>query len=287
MTQPPQDPGEAPYDGAYKEPPPGQDPYGPAGPAGQQPHGVPYRPYTQPAPVPPYTEQPPPPFGQPAQPGYGQPPYGQLAQQPYGSPYQAYPAPAGGYQPSAYQGRDPSLAEWWQRLLARFIDGIVLFALTAVAWIPAGLAEIHRLRQITVQFPDSSTPAAQAAISQAGTVLLRDILLLLVLTVAISFCYDWLQHARWGQTLGKRALGTMVVTADGRSKISGGTAAGRAVVSVLAPAVPLAGGIFGLLDDLWLLWDPRRQCLHDKALSTVVVKTSVPPPTAAPQQRPW
>jgi hypothetical protein len=29
-----------------------------------------------------------------------------------------------------------------------------------------------------------------------------------------------------------------------------------------------------------LLWDPRRQCLHDKAARTVVVKKSTPAPGA-------
>lgn len=248
MTQPPQDPGDAPYDGAYQQPPPGQAPYG------QPPSGQP-------------------PYGQP-----GSSPYGQPAQQPFGSPYPAYPA-----QPGGYQGKDPSLAEWWQRLLARVIDWVVLTALTAVLWVPAVAAWIHRLRQLAVQYPDTSTPAAQAALNRAGTILLRDILTLVFVSLAVSFCYDWLQHARWGQTLGKRALGTMVVTAAGRSKISGGAAAGRAAVFILAPAVPIAGGIFSLLDDLWLLWDPSRQCLHDKAASTVVVKTRAP---AAPARQP-
>jgi uncharacterized RDD family membrane protein YckC len=26
------------------------------------------------------------------------------------------------------------------------------------------------------------------------------------------------------------------------------------------------------LDYLWMLWDPQRQCLHDKAARTIVVK---------------
>ncbi len=254
----------------------------PPGPPGaQQPSGQPYR-------------QPPQPYG--------------TSYQPYQPPSEPYPAPPGGYQPAAlppdavppagyqpagyqaypaqpggYQGKDPSLAESWQRLLARVIDWTVLTALTAVLWVPAVAGWIHRLRQIALQYPDTSTPAAQAALSRAGTILLRDILMLVFVSLAVSFCYDWLQHARWGQTLGKRALGTMVVTAAGRSKISGGAAAGRAAVFVLAPAVPLAGGIFSLLDDTWLLWDPGRQCLHDKAASTVVVKTRAP---QAPARQP-
>lgn len=293
MTQPPQDPGDAPYGGAYQQPPPGQAPYGPSGEQpGQGPYGIPQqRPYTEPAPaasyaqpIPPYPPPGPPPYGQPGPSPFDQPgpsPYGQPAQQPFGSPYPAYPAyPA---QPGGYQGKDPNLAEWWQRLLARVIDWIAATALTAVLWVPAVAAWIHRLRQIALQYPDTSTPAAQAALNRAGTILLRDILALALVSVAVSFCYDWLQHARWGQTLGKRALGTMVVTAAGRSKISGWAAADRAAVFILAPAVPIVGGIFSLLDDLWLLWDPSRQCLHDKAASTVVVKTRAP---AAPARQP-
>ncbi len=68
----------------------------------------------------------------------------------------------------------------------------------------------------------------------------------------------------------------MVVTADGRSKITGGASAGRAAVLVLPPVVLVVGSIFTLFDELWLLWDPRRQCLHDKAAKTVVVKASIP-----------
>jgi uncharacterized RDD family membrane protein YckC len=315
VTQPPQDPGDAPYDGAYQQPPPGQSPNGSSGqqrlgqpgegpypPPGQDPYGASQRPYTEPAPaesypppVPPWAQ--PPPQGQPgsapwAQPSrpYGQPgspPYGQTEQpygsprQPYQAPYQSYPGQPGGYQPAAYQVKDASLADRWQRLVARIIDSIILVVLTSVLWIPFFAAQVHRFRQIALQYPDTSTPAAQAALNQAGTRLLRDFLLLIFLYLAIAFCYDWLLHARWGQTLGKRALGIMVVTAAGRTKISGGAAAGRSAVYILLPLVPLAGIIFSLLDGLWLFWDSSVQCLHDKAVSTVVVKPRTPA-TAAP-----
>jgi RDD family len=47
----------------------------------------------------------------------------------------------------------------------------------------------------------------------------------------------------------------------------------RSAIYSLAPQVPGIGGIFGLLDSLWLLWDkPHRQCLHDKVADTVVIK---------------
>ena len=30
--------------------------------------------------------------------------------------------------------------------------------------------------------------------------------------------------------------------------------------------------VFFLVDNLWLVWDPRRQALHDKAARTLVVR---------------
>lgn len=38
--------------------------------------------------------------------------------------------------------------------------------------------------------------------------------------------------------------------------------------------------LFALINESWLLWDPRRQCLHDKAAGTVVVKKSTLAPGA-------
>ena len=88
----------------------------------------------------------------------------------------------------------------------------------------------------------------------------------------VAFGYDWIQHWAWGQTIGKRALGTKVIKDDGSPALGPGTAAGRAAVYALAPFVPLVGSLFALINELWLTWDPRRQCLHDKAAHTVVIK---------------
>src|SRR6266702_3845734 len=185
--------------------------------------------------------------GQAHGPGPGQQPYGTqpYGTQPYGQqPYGGYqPYPAGGYSASYPPGKDPALAEWWRRLLARIIDGIVVIVLIGV------LSAVVGAGQTTGRF-----------------------LILSLVSTALLFGYDWLQHGLWGQTLGKRALGTMVVTADSHSRISGGAACGRAAVYTLVPSVPLVGPLFGLINVLWLTWAPKRQCLHDKAASTVVVK---------------
>jgi uncharacterized RDD family membrane protein YckC len=234
-------------------------------------------------------------YGQPgygAQPGYGNPPgygqagYGAPAGQPYGQPapygypQQAYPG--GNY---GYQQKDPSLAEWWQRLLARIIDGIIVGAIFAAIWIPTLVRLVHRIQAINNQYlntPDST--AEQTAINHAIGQFTGTFYLLGLLGVVVVVIYDSVQHGLWGQTLGKRALGTRVVRADTRSKIGFGAAAGRAAVYGVPPIVPVVGGLFALLNELWLLWDKQRQCLHDKVASTVVVKTRGPyaPPWPGP-----
>lgn len=203
---------------------------------------------------------------------------------PYPS-YGAYqPYGVGPYPPGPLaSGPDPALAEWWQRFLARLIDGFAVMLLSLPAWIPAFVAMVHRFERIAQQYPGGvAQPGAQAAFNRAIFAFYGTFFLLAAAQAIISFGYDWLQHWLWGRTLGKRALGTRVVTAHDRARISGGAAAGRAAIYALPPAVPFVGGLFALLNELWLLWDPRRQCLHDKAAGTVVVKVGSPAYGAAP-----
>jgi uncharacterized RDD family membrane protein YckC len=263
----------------YGAPPPyGTPPYGAPAPYGAlpPPGGAPpgYGPPQNGAPAqyaPPYGEQPQysaPPYG--TSPHYGTPPP-YAAPQPYGIPYPPYAA-------GVPVGPEPDLAEWWRRLLGRMIDILVL---TIVAT-PIALAVLShsfsRYQQIVNRYPDLNTPTAQAALSKADGRLLGSWLVFACIVAVLSFFYDSVQHGLWGQTLGKRALGTRVVSADDRSKISGGTAAGRAAMYALIPVVPLVGTLFSLLNGLWLTWDRRRQALHDKAAKTIVIKTSVPAP---------
>ena len=228
-------------------PPPGAGPGQPAGAAPGQAYGA-YRPY---------------PGGRPGAPGYG----------------------AAGDAAAGPAARDPALAEWWQRLLARLVDGAILVVLTSPLWATAAISLFRRVQRLASQYPDLSQPAAAQAfntgVSQMMTGMTGTFLLLGLGIAAVSFGYDWLQHGRWGQTIGKRVMGTKVVTADTRAPISGQAACGRAAVYALVPAVPSVGALFALVNESWLLWDPRRQCLHDKAARTVVVKTSMLAPGAA------
>jgi uncharacterized RDD family membrane protein YckC len=218
--------------------------------------------------------------GQPAGTPLGQP-AGTAPGQPYGA-YQPHPDTSYGkarYGTDSRKAKDPALAEWWQRLLARLVDDVILVVLTAPFWVIALLPAWHRVQRLASRYPDLSQPAAAQAfnnsLTQMMTGMIGTFLLIGVGVGVVSFGYDWLQHGLWGQTIGKRVMGTKVVTADGRSPISGNAACGRAAVYALVPVVPSVGGLFALINESWLLWDPRRQCLHDKAARTVVVKTSM------------
>jgi uncharacterized RDD family membrane protein YckC len=220
-----------------------------------------------------YGTQAPPGYGAPA--GYGAPGgYGSPGQPPSGyGTYQAYPGT--GYQYGS--GKDPTLAEWWQRLLARIIDAAVILVLVSPFWLPPFATYVHRIQDVqNLYHGDVSSPTAQTAISVAGSRLFGSLVLAGIAGALIAMAYDWLQHGLWGKTLGKRAVGTMVVTADTRSKISGGAAGSRAAVYALPSAIPIIGGLFAAVNELWLLWDRRRQCLHDKTARTVVIKARGP-----------
>jgi uncharacterized RDD family membrane protein YckC len=235
----------------------------------------------------PFTMPSPPPAGDPGSPGGAAPGPAYGAPQPYpgssygtprgGTPRDDSPSqPAPGYGTGSRPARDPALAEWWQRLLARLVDDLILVILTSPVWILGLLPAFRRIQRLASQYPDLSQPAAAQAfdnsVSQLMSGMVGTFLLIGAGIGVISFGYDWLQHGLWGQTIGKRIMGTKVVTADTRSPISGQAACGRAAVYALVPVVPSVGGLFALINESWLLWDRRRQCLHDKAAGTVVVK---------------
>jgi uncharacterized RDD family membrane protein YckC len=263
VTQPPED--------QEGQPPPAPQPFtmpSPAPGAGQgQPPGAGYGEPPGPAPGPAYGTYQPHPGARPGTPGYGARGHG-----------------AAGDPAARPTARVPALAEWWQRLLARLVDGVILVILTSPLWVTALLSLFRRVQRLASQYPDLSQPAAAQAfntgVSQLMTGMTGTFLLLGLGVAAVPFGYDWLQHGLWGQTIGKRVMGTKVVTADTRAPISGQSACGRAAVYALIPAVPSVGALFALVNESWLVWDPRRQCLHDKAARTVVVKTSMLAPEA-------
>jgi uncharacterized RDD family membrane protein YckC len=111
-----------------------------------------------------------------------------------------------------------------------------------------------------------------AALIDALVVGIVEIILKLVLggagvalSVVFSFGYYTYFHGRTGQTPGDAALGIRVVDIDTGNVIGYGRAFGRALVSIVS-------GLVIVLGYLWMIWDPRKQTWHDKAVGSLPVR---------------
>jgi uncharacterized RDD family membrane protein YckC len=168
---------------------------------------------------------------------------------------------------------EPALAQWWRRLLAFLIDSVILTLVTGALWGRLLASFANRLSQVA-DLQARHAPAAHGAYGRVLAHTAGPYLTVLVPTIILAILYYWLLTGYCGTTIGKRALGTWVVTAAGQSRPSLRRSFVRALVFVLGgEIVPL----FFLIDNLWLLGDSRRQTLHDKAAGTLVV--TKPPQT--------
>lgn len=229
--------------------------------------------------------------------GYGPPaPPPGYAPPGYGSPQPGHPPPGGyghpGYGPPGHGGPQDVMAGRAHRLGAGVLDGLLLSILAT----PAVLFSIRWDKM------EDSVSSGEPITDPLDLYNIPRLVASYVVVFLVGFVYFTVMHARWGQTLGKKALGIRLVKASDLSAVSWGQAIGRqAIVYVITAGTsalnllsPVAGflGLVGLLDNAWILWDDRRQALHDKVAGTVVVKAapwmpnpydrSAPPPPAGP-----
>jgi uncharacterized RDD family membrane protein YckC len=205
------------------------------------------------------------PYGQPQQ-QYGQQPqqYGQ--QQPFGAP--PYAGPSGGGRATTTPDGVP-LGGAWQRLFARILDALIVNAVTS-------LLAFGALRTMADVFGDY-LGEAEAAARAGGTVsafdLTSDERFTSALTtftfvqLAVSAVYTIVLLRLRGATLGKMALGVRVRPWPTEARPSWVQALLRWLGREGLSNVPLVGPLYSLL------WDPRRQCLHDKIAGTSVVRS--------------
>ncbi|WP_433230001.1 RDD family protein [Actinomadura formosensis] len=224
-----------------------------------------------PAPQAPAAEAPasperPPPYqgsygGPPPAAGYGRP-GGPL---PMAPPLPGYGVPGGPQ--DAVAGRPA-------RLGAAILDSVLL----SIAAVPAALFSIRW---------DKMEESVSSGEPITDPLELYDIPRLLtgyLIVFVLGFAYFTVLHAKWGQTLGKKAFGIRLVKAADYSAVTWGQAIARQafvyaitiVTVVLNFLTPAAGilGLVGLIDNAWILWDERRQSLHDKVAKTMVVKAT-------------
>jgi uncharacterized RDD family membrane protein YckC len=204
----------------------------------------------------------------PGQQGYGQPGYGRPANASGGIGLQSR--------------RDPAIAGPWERLVASILDWLIIFTASVLVFLSPLLQLWRDWQAIVGRYPNLYSPAAQAAIGSIS----RDpatehtVLYWFLGMFGIALAYFWVQHAAWGATIGKRALGTRVVTAADRAPIgvraaglrAGAFLVGPAAYLLLASPLGYLGGLLWLGDTGLSLFSSRVQCLHDKLAGTIVVR---------------
>lgn len=171
------------------------------------------------------------------------------------------------------------LAGWWRRVGAYVIDGVILVAIT-------GVLGFSQVRQIVSAYGDLFDEIARSAGSGSPAPAQGDLmaelaapyLVLSVISLALSLLYN-VGFLKWkAATPGKLALGMRVRLRELPGPLSWGTVLlrwfGQNWYQLLS-WVPVLGGVLGIylfVDDLWPLWDSRKQALHDKIAKTNVVR---------------
>lgn len=185
----------------------------------------------------------------------------------YGAPpAHARPAPHLAPGPGAY-GYQPRpamrVAGWWWRVLAYILDGVLIsFVLSFVQtplMSPAMPAYEAWLMDVISGRPSQFPEEMITVLMWSG-----------LISMAFWVLYRTLMVAWKGATVGQLIVGLRVVR-DGDQSLavpSWGTAAGRAVLSIILFNIP----IVGLVNALWPLFNDKRQALHDLAVKTVVLK---------------
>ena len=135
---------------------------------------------------------------------------------------------------------------FWIRFCAKFIDGLVLWAVQMVFYIPFMLI-----------FAGASGPGPDT-----GSIIA--IVMLYVVQFAFAFAYPTFFVGRYQATLGKMACGLKVVMDDGE-RISYLRAFARSAAEILSALIFYIGYIMAGFDE-------EKRALHDRICSTRVVR---------------
>jgi uncharacterized RDD family membrane protein YckC len=233
---------------------------------------------------------------QPDQPKYGTPPPYRTRVQTNASGAQPYARQGygqqSGYGQTGYRQagsrpvrgtlRDPALAAPAQRLAASFVDWLIIYIVSMLLYWSPLLKIAREMRAILANAQGQASPAAQAAVNGllADPTTQRVLLYWLLTMFGLALAYYWVQHAAWGATVGKRALGLRVVQATDQRRVGIKAAGIRAVTFLAGPAMLLllvypinvVGGVLWAADAGFTTVDLRAQCLHDKLAGTIVIR---------------
>jgi uncharacterized RDD family membrane protein YckC len=193
------------------------------------------------------------------QPGFGagQPSYGAPGGPQFGQPA----APPPGYVPFGVQaGSARPLGEWWQRVVARIVDGLIWGLFSIVFGIVFGAGALLTGGDDATSF---------------GLILVAT-----VLATVGAVAYEVLMTTKTGSTLGKKIFGLKIVQEDGSTpdaktmlmRMSTYIAASvLGVIPILGILASLANFLIVVVSFIFLFTDARRQTIWDKIAKTTVV----------------
>jgi uncharacterized RDD family membrane protein YckC len=169
--------------------------------------------------------------------------------------YGGGPVPPGAFAPRETPqrlGPDTVYADWWKRVVAALIDGLIVLAATAGTFALIGIG-----------FD-----------SFGGAEIVVGALLAVLVFGGLSIFYAPVLMARTnGQTLGKMAVGIRVARAGGQ-RVDFWWAAMREVLVKSLAVGAVASFTFGLaylVDWLWPLYDKQNRALHDFVVDSRVI----------------
>jgi len=163
-----------------------------------------------------------------------------------------------------------SYGGFWLRLGAYILD--TLFG-SLIAIIPGIILAVLFYALVQAGHEDALTAFEQD--EQDNELVLAAFLGFILGFGPVAFGYLYVSTALGGGW-GKRICGLRIIKKDDGHRPGYGTAAIRVLVTIgfsVVGNIPLAGWAVWLLDYLWMLWDPEKQTLHDKAAGTLVVQT--------------
>ena len=198
-----------------------------------------------------------PPGQQSPPPGYHPPPPpGHTPAPAYGGPISHHPMQSGTPTPGAY-------ASWGARLGAYLLDSLMTFLIIVVP-VAGGAA---------LAFVNSDVDPVTDEISGVNGLGILVMILGFLVGVAFDIWNRVFRQGRLTQTLGKKIVGIKVVALQHGGPIGAGGAFGRWLMQSVVPGIiPFAGSVYALVDGLFPLWDDRKQSIHDKVVSSVVVR---------------
>lgn len=176
-------------------------------------------------------------------------------------PYSQQPNPYGGgpYETPAPHGAP--YAHWGKRVGSYLVDGLVLLPLFVLAGM---FFVMSREETVTTTFTNASGEEVPIAtdVTFGGPMLVLAIAVYLA-AIVVAIWNVVFRRGRKGRSIGKSALGTILLKEETGRPLSAGMTFVRQLAHVLDG--------FLYLGYLWPLWEKKRQTFADKIVGTVVL----------------